>query len=73
MIIDGQYIFDFTPEHYCNNLPKHIQIFLNVYKYLWMMVDTQENTWKYINFCTYCGKKLRINFKKKPPEIFEKF
>ena len=73
MIVDGEYIFDFTPEHHCNDLPNYIDIFLNVYKYLWMMIDRKENNLTYIKFCPYCGKYLRINFKKKPPEKHEKF
>lgn len=53
------------PEHHCNNLPHHIEIYLHIYNYRWLLINIKENTHEFIQFCPYCGKKLRINFKKK--------
>ena len=53
------------PEHHCNNLPSYVDVFLDIYKKRWMRIDKKNYSCLYIQFCEFCGKKLRINFYKK--------
>jgi hypothetical protein len=46
-------------EHKCKELPPDILYFLDIFTKRWRRIDHTDMSWKWVNYCGYCGVELQ--------------